>query len=63
MTERERQREIKIEWLNFTGFEFMGPERGQSFYHALQKNRQWLQDHVTDALRIGDDVLPPGLDP
>ena len=62
MTDKKRQNEIKQEWMNHTGFEFMGPDPGENFYYALQRNRRWLEDHTSDALRIGDDVPLPGWD-
>ena len=55
----KRQREIATEWFAHTGFEFMEPEVGESFYAALNRNKKWLEDHMTDALRISDDILPP----
>lgn len=55
----KRQREVKDEWFAHTGFEFLGPDPGESFYRALQRNRKWLEDHTNDALRIGSDIFQP----
>ena len=54
-----RQREIKQEWVDFTGWEFMGPRPGENFYEALQRNKKWLNDHALDADNIGHDILNP----
>lgn len=54
----KRQREVVKEWDSHTGFEFMEPQNGESFYDALERNKEWLQDHCNDALRIGKDIFP-----
>ena len=53
----KRQREVKQEWFDHTGFEFMGPDDEQSFNDALRWNRQWLIDHAAEAQRIGEDLI------
>ena len=48
----ESQDKIKSEWYDHTGWEFMEPYTGESFCHAIQRNRRWLEDHTTEALRL-----------
>lgn len=55
-TSKKRQAEIKKEWYDHTGWEFMEPHRGETFYRALIRNRNWLESHTAEACCIGDDV-------
>ncbi len=56
-----REREIIREWRDFTGFSFMPPNDGETFYDALQKNRQWLHNFAGEAETIGNDIENPHL--
>lgn len=55
----KRQREVMKAWEDHTGFGFMEPNAGESFYDALMRNRNWFQDHTTEACSIGNDIAPP----
>lgn len=57
----KREREVMKEWERHTGFEFMEVQDGESFYDALNRNKQWLEDHTAEALYIGDDIFPPDM--
>jgi len=49
----KKQKAIVKEWYDFTGWEFMGPNQDETFKDALRRNKQWLETHTNDALRIG----------
>lgn len=50
-----REKAITKEWYDFTGWEFLGPDEGETFLDALRRNRRWLENHTTESLRIGED--------
>lgn len=52
----KREREVMREWEAITGFEFMGPDHGEPFVHALRRNKRWLAHMAGDAERIGSDL-------
>lgn len=58
MTLTKREREVMREWEAHTGWEFMPPHEGESFYDALQRNRRWLEQRLSESLAIGNDIQP-----
>lgn len=45
------------EWYGHTGWEFMEPNKDENFSEAITKNWRWLEDHTTEALTIGQDLI------